>query len=75
MLWCTYGKGQILVVGPPIHDVLPLTINGYAASMPIEASESVFNKLESCVAEVAEAGLDRAPSGSTISGARVAVAA
>ena len=31
-------------------------------------SESVFNMLESCVAEAAMAGLDRAPSGSTISG-------
>ncbi|GLC40766.1 hypothetical protein PLESTB_000024800 [Pleodorina starrii] len=31
-------------------------------------SESVFNMLESCVAEVAEAGEDRQPSGSTISG-------
>ncbi|GIL52297.1 hypothetical protein Vafri_8210 [Volvox africanus] len=31
-------------------------------------SESVFNMLESCVAEVAMAGEDRQPSGSTISG-------
>lgn len=31
-------------------------------------SESVFNMLESCVAEVAMAGADRQPSGSTISG-------
>jgi len=30
-------------------------------------SESVFNMLESCVAEVAQAGYDRPPSGSTIS--------
>lgn len=38
---------------------------------PIPPSESVFNMLESCVAELAEAGVDRGPSGSTISGAGV----
>jgi crotonobetainyl-CoA:carnitine CoA-transferase CaiB-like acyl-CoA transferase len=31
-------------------------------------SESVFNMLEGCIAEVAMAGHDRPPSGSTISG-------
>lgn len=36
-------------------------------------SESVFNMLEACVAEVAYNGYDRPPSGSTISGAAPAV--
>lgn len=35
--------------------------------MDASISESVFNMLESCITEVAEAGVVRGPSGSTIS--------
>ena len=48
-----------------------LRSDGVSSGQVIDASisESVFNMLEGCIAEVAMAGYDRPPSGSTISGA------
>lgn len=44
------------------------SVGGVGQVVDAAISESVFNMLESCVAEMAVAGYDRPPSGSTISG-------
>ena len=40
----------------------------YAQVIDAAISESIFNMLEGCVPEFTEGGIDRQPSGSTISG-------
>jgi crotonobetainyl-CoA:carnitine CoA-transferase CaiB-like acyl-CoA transferase len=44
--------------------------DGLGQVVDASISESIFNMLEACVSEVAMAGDDRQPSGSTISGQR-----
>jgi hypothetical protein len=46
----------------------PLVHTAWLQVVDASISESVFNMLESCVTEMASAGYDRPPSGSTISG-------
>lgn len=51
-------------------DLPPPALAHAAQVVDASISESVFNMLDAAITEVAEAGLVRGPSGSTISGGR-----
>ena len=54
---------------PPILSMSQtLALHGGAQVVDAAISESIFNMLEGCVPEFTQRGIDRQPSGSTISG-------